>query len=147
MQILQCKLHRLGKSRRGFSLIEMLIVLAILALLAGLVIQNFDKLFGGASEDVAKQFVTTSLEAPLLQFKIHTGSYPSTSEGLAALLTAPSARAAKWKGPYVKELPADPWGNPYQYRYPGTQNADSYDVYSMGPNGTEGGGDDIGNWD
>jgi len=83
---------------------------------------------------------------PLLKFRIDTGSFPSTSEGLAALLKAPGNKAAKWKGPYIDNLPDDPWGNPYKYRYPGSKNPNKYDLYSLGQDGTES-ADDIGNWE
>lgn len=133
------------RNRRGFSLIEMLIVLGIIALIAGFVVGNLGGIFGGAQVDTAKTFVESSLEAPLMQYKLHTGSYPSTAEGISALLSAPTSKATKWRGPYIKQIPEDPWGNPYQYRFPGTKNTGSYDLYSWGPDGTES-ADDIGNW-
>lgn len=134
-----------SRVRRGFSLIEMLIVLGIIALIAGFVVSDLGGIFGGAQVDAAKAFVDTGLEAPLMQYKLHTGSYPSTAEGIAALLTAPSSKASKWRGPYVKQIPNDPWGNPYQYRFPGVKNPGGYDLYSFGPDGVES-ADDIGNW-
>lgn len=133
------------RSQRGFSLIEMLIVLGIIALIAGFVVSNLGGIFGGAQEDAAKAFVESGLEAPLMQYKLHTGSYPNTAEGIAALLSAPASKATKWRGPYIKQIPTDPWGNPYQYRFPGTKNTAAYDLYSYGPDGQES-GDDIGNW-
>ena len=70
------------------------------------------------------------------------GDYPSSDEGLQALLTAPPSKADKWQGPYLEvqggKLPLDPWKNPYQYRYPGTHNKGSYDLWSMGPDGKDG---------
>lgn len=135
------------RSTDGFSLIEILIALALLAALTGLVIASFGDVLGRGQEDVAKQFVDNSLETPLISYRIHTGSFPTTEQGLAALVTAPSERGSSWRGPYIKEIPLDPWGNPYQYRYPGTENPTSYDLWSYGPNMAEGGGDDIGNWD
>ncbi len=129
----------------GFSLIEILIVLGIMALLAGVVIVNVEGIFGGSQAKAAEIFVKTSVKAPLLQYKLHIGRYPSTAEGLKALLSAPSGKTVKWKGPYVDSLPDDPWGKPYQYRFPGAKNRNSFDLFSYGPDGTES-GDDIGNW-
>ena len=129
----------------GFTLIEMLIVLGIIALLAGIVVVNIETFFGGAQESTAQTYVTSSLSAPLLKYRIDTGSYPTTQEGLEALLTAPANKAAKWKGPYVDDLPDDPWGRAYQYRYPGTKDPTKFDLYSLGPDGTQS-DDDIGNW-
>ncbi len=78
-------------------------------------------------------------------FELDCGRYPTTEEGLRALVEQPSG-PAKWMGPYVKSMPEDPWGNPYMYRCPGQQNTHRYDLYSFGPDGQDGGGDDIGNW-
>ena len=131
------------RRRAAFSLIEMLIVLAIIGMIVGLIVGNFSGIFEGNQKDAARSFVENSLEAPLLQYKIHMGSYPSS---LDALLTAPGGeRSNRWQGPYIKEQPEDPWGNPYQYRYPGTKNTGSYDLFSLGPDGTPS-EDDIGNW-
>ncbi len=140
--------HPRSKNNRqdGFSLIEILIVLALIALLAGVVVTNFTGIFAGGQESTAKIFVDSSVDAPLLKYRIDTGSFPSTAEGLAALLKAPGNKAAKWKGPYIDNLPDDPWGNPYKYRYPGSKNPNKYDLYSLGEDGTES-ADDIGNWD
>lgn len=136
-------------ARAGFTLFEMLIVIALIAMLAGVAITNVDKIFGQNQEAIAKMFVSDSMKAPLTSYRIHMGSYPNTAQGLQALLTAPDASSGKWKGPYIdtagNKLPEDPWGNPYQYRYPGTKNQGKYDLYSWGPDGVES-ADDIGNW-
>jgi general secretion pathway protein G len=134
-------------ARAGMTLIEILIVLALVALLAGTVIFNVDKIFGQNQEAIARLFVNESLKVPLSTYKIHMGSYPSTEEGLQSLITPPANRADRWKGPYLeaRTVPLDPWNNPYQYRYPGTKNPDRFDVWSHGPDGRES-ADDIGNW-
>lgn len=132
------------RSRAGFSLMEILIVLALIAMLAGLVIANLDKIFGGGQEKVARIWVK-QIDTPLMAYRIQMGSYPSTDEGLKALLTAPAGKDKLWKGPYLKELPMDPWGHPYQYRFPGAKNPSSFDVWSFGPSGVES-ENAIGNW-
>lgn len=139
--------HRPLRSRAGFSLVEMLIVIALIAVIGTLTIGKLGNIFGGAQEDVAQQFVRNSLSAPLLKYRIDTGSYPGTEQGLQSLVAAPNGvKAGKWKGPYIERLQDDPWGKPYQYRFPGVKNVGGYDVWSFGPDGVES-GDDIGNWE
>jgi general secretion pathway protein G len=132
-------------------MMELLVVIGILALLATLAISNVTGIFGGAQDSTAKLFVNESMTNSLFQYRLHMGDYPSTAEGLAALVTAPANKASSWRGPYVKEntkMPIlDPWGEPYQYRYPGTKNPKGYDLWSKGPDKTDGTADDIGNWD
>jgi len=135
--------------RAAFTLFEILIVIALIALLAGVAITNVGKIFGGSQEQIAELFVNDSMKAPLTGFRINMGSYPTTEQGIQALLTAPGGDSNRWKGPYIDTkgdaLPVDPWGTPYQYRYPGTKNSDGYDLYSFGPDRVES-ADDIGNW-
>lgn len=125
-----------------------MIALAILGLLVGLSVSNFSGIFDGAQLTTAKLFVNESIKLPLTTYRIHMGDYPSTAEGLQALITAPSSRADQWHGPYLQEgkVPLDPWKEPYGYRYPGTKNKGGYDIFSKGPDRTEGTKDDIGNW-
>jgi general secretion pathway protein G len=130
---------------RGFTLVELLLVLVILAVLAAMVVPKFTKRseqarVAAASTDIAN--ISTALDS----FEIDTGRYPTSDEGLRALAEQP-ANAKDWKGPYLKRAVGnDPWGNPYVYRSPGQHNTTSYDLYSFGPNGQEGGEDDIDNW-
>lgn len=135
---------------RAFTLVEILVVVAIIGLLAGLLFTNTDKIFGHSQEVVARVFVRDSLKTTLVRYKMDLGDYPSTAEGLAVLLAAPSNGADRWHGPYAEvnggQLPLDPWGEPYQYRYPGTHNKGGYDLFSKGADKTEGTADDIGNW-
>lgn len=128
-------------------MLEILVVLAILGLLIGVLVSNVGGNLSRGQEDAARIFVTSSLKAPLTSYRIDFGDYPSTAEGLNALVTPPAGKEGRWRG-YLEnnKLPVDPWGQPYQYRYPGTHNTSGYDVFSMGPDKTAGTPDDIGNW-
>lgn len=139
--------YKTRRTRRsaGFSLLEILIVLALIGMLAALVISNLDKILGSGQEEVARVFVNESMVSPLMSYRINVGRYPTTEEGLDALLNKPGEGADNWKGPYVKSLPEDPWGQPYQYRFPGEKNPDSYDLWSFGPDGVDS-DQNIGNW-
>jgi general secretion pathway protein G len=134
-----------ARASRGFTLVELLLVLVILAVLAAVVVPKFTKRseqarIAAATTDIAN--LGTALDA----FEIDVGRYPSSDEGLKALMEQPS-NAKDWKGPYLKRIVGnDPWGHPYIYRAPGTHNASGYDLYSFGPDGQEGGSDDIDNW-
>jgi general secretion pathway protein G len=131
--------------RGGFSLIELLLVLVILAILAAVVVPKFTGRSEQARQTAAKHDIS-SLSTALRTYEIDNGRFPDNEQGLAALVAAP-ANAPKWKGPYIeKGVPKDPWDNPYVYRYPGQYNTTSYDLLSVGPDGREGGGDDIDNW-
>lgn len=135
-----------GRSRRSaaFTLIELLLVLVILAILAAVVVPKFTARSEQAKESAAKTDIA-NMETALDAFEIDTGRYPSSDEGLAALVNQPN-NANGWKGPYLKKMVVnDPWGNPYVYRQPGQHNPTSYDLFSMGADGREG-NDDITNW-
>ena len=125
---------------------EVLLAIAMISLLAFIVVINVDKTMTSSQEKITESFVNNSLATPLMSYKLAIGKYPSTEEGLNALLNAPESAGDRWKGPYVRSLPLDPWGNPYQYRYPAQKSKDGYDVWSMGPDGKNGTEDDIGNW-
>jgi general secretion pathway protein G len=133
------------RDRAGFTLIELLLVLVILGVLAAIVVPKFTNRSKEARQTAAKTDISgmaTALDA----FEIDQGRFPSNEEGLNALITAPP-NLTNWKTPYLPRVPKDPWGNAYIYKYPGQKNASGYDLYSVGPDGREGGDDDIGNWE
>ena len=137
-------------SVRAFTLIEILVVVAIIGLLAGVLLKGLAGGKDSADIGVVKIFIQAGMKTSLERYKIDMGSYPSTSEGLMALLVAPPNSADSWRGPYMDDekgkIPLDPWREPYQYRYPGTKNKTKYDLFSKGLDKTEGTEDDIGNW-
>jgi general secretion pathway protein G len=132
------------RSVAAFTLIELLLVLVILAVLAAVVVPKFTNRSEQAKITAAKTDLA-NLEGVLDTFEIDVGRFPTSDEGLRALVQQPPS-ARTWKGPYIKRgIPNDPWGNPYIYQYPGQHNTTQYDLHSMGPDGHEG-GDDIDNW-
>ena len=139
--------HRSSRTfRRGFTLMEMLLVLTIIALLMGMVIYHLT----GINETAQRQKAQTDIvgfKELLAAYQLESSSLPTTEQGLKAL----------WSKPMVEPIPQhwramldgetlDPWGHPYQYRNPGKRNPDKYDVFSMGPDGQPDTDDDIGNW-
>jgi len=126
---------------RGFTLIELLVVIVVLAVLVSLVAPNVFRHVGAAREVTAKTQIEM-LGSALDAYRLDTGRYPTTEQGLAALWQAPTTepRSANWRGPYLrKAVPADPWGAPYVYRAPGTQSGSGYDLLSLGADGKPGG--------
>jgi len=143
------------RKRAGFTLIEVLLVAAILALLAAFAVPRLIGMSDKAKVSLAQAAVKRngSIAKGLEAFKMDMGRYPETDEGLRALFTAPSGDDEKWKGPYMEgtfqEL-LDPWTNPFEYKSPGDVNEDSYDLWSCGSNGKDENGregsDDVKNW-
>jgi general secretion pathway protein G len=135
------------KFRRAFTLIELMLVLVILATLSAIVVP---KLTGHSkrAKVIAVQTQIADFGTALDAFEIDVGRYPTTVEGLRALLERPTAEADDWRGPYLSKnvVPLDQWGGEYQYRCPGQYNPDGYDLYSYGPDQKMGGDDDITNW-
>lgn len=129
----------------GFSILELLLVLVILSILAGIVGVRFV----GQSADAKIKAATaqiTEFGTALDTYEIKTGGYPTTQQGLDALVEQPSG-VDDWPGQLLsKEVPNDQWGNAWVYRSPGTNNTGGYDLQSFGPDGQSGGGDDIVNW-
>ncbi|HEX9462201.1 MAG TPA: type II secretion system major pseudopilin GspG [Alphaproteobacteria bacterium] len=139
MQALRNRIARLrtdglrtdGRREAGFTLVELLVVLAILGLLVAVATPQVLKYLGKAKIDTA-QIEIKSLSTALDLYMIDVGRYPTQQEGLTALV-ANSGNVASWRGPYLKAItvPLDPWGHPYQYRIPGQRS--DYDLYSTGP--------------
>ncbi len=137
--------RRPSRREAGFTLLEMLVVLAIMGLLAAIVGPQVLKYLGSSRVQTAK-IQTHNISSALELYRLDVGRYPTTDEGLTALVTAPST-AAGWAGPYLQKTSAlkDPWGQPYQYRIPGQHG--EVDVYSQGGDkGSGGEAHDVGNW-
>ena len=128
------------QSQRGMTLVEIMVVVVIISLVAGVVgVAVFGQLEKAQRETAGTQIKQISDALDL--YKLSHRKYPSTAEGLQ-VLTTPRGQQA----PVMNALPQDPWGNDYVYIYPGQQNSGGFDLMSYGPDGVQGGGDDIGNW-
>ena len=140
---------RLCQKRSGaFTLIEIMVVVVVIGILAATIIPQFIGTTHDAKVSTARSNIA-ELETALERFYIHLDRRPTIEEGLKVLVEPPSGEEKKWRGPYVKMLRPDPWGNPYQYRNPGIHHPSSFDLWSRGADGADGGegeGADIGNW-
>jgi len=138
---LRNKIH--GSHQKAFTLIELLLVLVILGILAAIVVPKF----AGRTEQArmtAAQTQISSFSTALDAFEVDSGYFPKGKGGLLDLVQQPRD-AQNWRGPYLKEIPKDPWNNEYIYECPGKHNSNPYDLMSVGPDGRVGGDDDIAN--
>ena len=132
-------MERKKQKRKAFTLIELLVVIIIISLLAGFVAPRLLQRVGKAKKDLARPKMAI-IESALERFGLDCGQYPDDSMGLEALLIAPAGLEERWTGPYLKPSQLlDPWENPYIYVAEGEINPGSYDLISLGADGSEGG--------
>ncbi|MCM8774734.1 MAG: type II secretion system major pseudopilin GspG [Candidatus Omnitrophica bacterium] len=136
--------------RKGFSLIEILLVVIIIGTLSAMVVPRLLGRSDQARITAAKADIEVNIPTALKLYELDNGFFPTTEQGLNALLKKPtsSPEPQNWNGPYLEKIPMDPWGRPYQYRSPGTQRPHDYDLFSKGKNDrAEKTDDDIVNWE
>lgn len=134
--------------RKGFTLIELMIVIIIISALAAMVVPRLTGRTEQARVAIAESDINSNIATALKLYELDNGNYPTTEQGLAALLSKSSSSPVplNWNGPYLEKKPIDPWKNQYQYRCPGSHNTAGYDLYSIGKDGAEGTSDDVANW-
>ena len=135
-------------NKRAFTLIELMLVVIIIGVLAAMVVPRLAGRSEQARQAAAKADIEANIATALDLYELDNGQYPTTEQGLSALVTKPTSSPVPkdWRGPYLKKEPVDPWGRNYIYSSPGQHNVGDYDLASWGKDGIEGGGDDVVNW-
>ena len=135
------------RAARGFTLLEIMLVVAIIALLLAAGFQYLGDVFGAASSTVVKADINT-FNQKIKMYEAWTGTIPTSEQGLGALVTMPQSepKPSKWYQ-FMEKLPKDPWKRDYIYAQPGVHNPQGFDVYSKGKDGVANTSDDVGNWD
>ena len=133
-------------NQKGFTLIEILLVVVIIGALAAMVVPRLAGRSEQAKITIARVDIDANISSALKLYELDNGSFPNTSQGLEALLRRPVLPPvpSNWNGPYLEKEPVDPWGRKYQYQYPASHGV-NYDLYSLGPNEKED-KDNINNW-
>jgi general secretion pathway protein G len=132
--------------KKGFTLIELMLVVIIIGILVSMVVPRLVGRSEQARIAASLADINANIATALDMYELDNGQFPSTEQGLQALVTKPDfvPVPAHWNGPYLKKIPLDPWQRPYEYKVPSSHNQD-YDLYSLGPDGIES-ADDISNW-
>jgi general secretion pathway protein G len=133
------------KEMRGFTLIELMLVIIIIGALVAMVMPRFVGRGEQARVTAARADIQANIATALKLYELDNGNFPSSEEGLNALLNRP-ASAGNWNGPYLENPPIDPWGKEYKYKCPGEHRTSDYDLYSLGKDGSENTTDDVTNW-
>lgn len=138
---------RNSSRRTAFTLIEMLLVLAILGVLMAMTVPNLLGRQTAANIDVTRGSIA-GIEQAIQMYQLdHQGTFPGSREGLDALVSKVNPRDKRWRGPYLQKLPVDAWGTPFAYAAPGKRNSAGFDIVSAGPDRQLGTEDDFGNWE
>jgi general secretion pathway protein G len=141
----QPKSKNRASSFKGFTLIELMLVVVIIGALVAMVMPRLTGRGEQARVAAATADINANIATALKLYELDNGNFPSTSDGLSALLTKPSS-AKNWNGPYLEKKPVDPWGKEYEYKSPGEHRKTDYDLYSLGKDGVES-ADDVKNWE
>jgi general secretion pathway protein G len=133
----------------GFTLVEIMLVVIIIAALAAMIMPRLAGRSEEAKKARAQAEISSNIGLALKLYELDNGNYPTTEQGLNALMAKPSTNPVpqNWKGPYLEKKTIDPWGRPYQYKSPGIHSQTGFDLYSLGKDGTEGNEDDVTNWE